>query len=425
MSQGKSTEEAFNDLKPPVDDSPWHEMLVDYAGTQGFQQFPYYSFADVVENKVPAEAFKDKIIFVGGTAVGLFDFKSVPNISNYPGVEIHANALDNLLNRRFLNKQSDILDTVFFMVVFGLICGFLALQLPTWAGAISATLLLGYFIVCQWLFVHRQIVLNYLGPAFGVLFSYVVVFFYRFRKERKEKQKLRTTFSQYMAPEVVEVVMKMDLSSQLVGQDREMTVFFSDLAGFTTISESMTPKELVSVLNEYLTEMSEVIFKYGGIVDKFIGDAIMAFWNAPLNQPNHAQLACLTALDQVEKLRELQKRFAERKLPLIDFRAGINTGHMVVGNMGSNQRKDYTVMGDSVNLASRLEGANKPFHTRLMISEFTYEKAKDAVEVRPLDLLRVKGKKIPINVYELAARKDGLAPAQKTGFAAYQEGMTH
>jgi adenylate cyclase len=202
-----------------------------------------------------------------------------------------------------------------------------------------------------------------------------------------------------------------------------MTVFFSDLAGFTTISESMTPRELVSVLNEYLTTMSEIIFRHGGVVDKYIGDAIMAFWNAPLEQPDHASLACLTALDQQDALRELQSRFAERKLPHIDFRVGINTGHMVVGNMGSAARMDYTVMGDAVNLASRLEGANKSFRSRIMISEFTYQKARDAIEVRPLDLIRVKGKTVPIQVYELVDRKGALTPDQKNAFGHYAEGL--
>ncbi len=424
MSQNKTAEEAFNELKPPVDDSPWHEMYIDYVGTKGFQQFPYYSFVDVLENKVPAEAFKDKIVFVGGTAIGLFDFKSVPNISNFPGVEIHANALDNLLRHRFLNQESGLWDTIFVMVLFGLICGFLALKVPTWAGAISAAILFGYFGTCQWLFVHRQVVLNYLGPAFGVVFSYIVVFFIRFRRERTEKRWIRNTFAQYMSPKLVEVLAKDPGRMKLGGEERDMTIFFSDLKGFTSLSENMKANDLVHLLNEYLDEMTDIIMlKHDGYVDKYIGDAIMAFWNAPLDQPDHAARACLAALDQLDKLLELQKRFVERGLPSIDLRMGINTGHVIVGNMGSHNKFNYTVIGDPVNMASRLEGANKTFNTRIMLSEFAYEKAKNDVEVRPLDLLRVKGKQIPINVYELVARKDGLTAAQKTGFASYKEGM--
>ena len=422
--RGMTPEEAFNDLHPPVDDNRWHEMLIDYVGGNGYQQFPYYSFADVLHGKVPAEAFKDKIVLVGGTAVGLFDFRSVPNVSNFPGVEIHANALDNILRRRFLVHKDSLWQTIAIMIVFGVLCGFLALKVPTWAGALSAALLLGYFLVCQWLFSREQIVLNYVGPAFGVLFSYLVTFFIRFRRENKEKRWIRSTFNQYMSPSIIEAITKDPSLLKLGGEDREMTVFFSDLAGFTGIAESMNPRELVSVLNEYLTEMSQIIFHYGGVVDKYIGDAIMAFWNAPIDQPNHAALACFTALDQSEKLKDLQKRFAARGLPLVDCRIGVNTGHMVVGNMGSNSRFDYTVMGDAVNLASRLEGANKPFRSRIMISEFTYEKAKDEVEVRPLDLMKLKGKTVPIQVYELIARKDRLTADQKKAFAAYAEGLT-
>ncbi|MBI4396471.1 MAG: adenylate/guanylate cyclase domain-containing protein, partial [Elusimicrobia bacterium] len=195
------------------------------------------------------------------------------------------------------------------------------------------------------------------------------------------------------------------------------------LVGFTTLSESMGSAQLVEVLNEYLTEMSDIILKHDGVVDKYIGDAIMAFWNAPIEQPRHASLACFTALDQMEQLAVLQKRFAERGLPFIDCRIGINTGVVHVGNMGSKTRFDYTVMGDTVNLASRLEGANKPYHTHIMISEFTCEEAKDDIEVRVLDLLRVKGKTIPIKVFELLARKGQLTPDRQKAFALYQDGL--
>jgi adenylate cyclase len=309
------------------------------------------------------------------------------------------------------------------VAALGLGCGLLAAVYPTWAGAVTAAVIFLYFVLCQTLFFKNFFLLDFVAPSVSAGFSYVVVFFYRFITEKREKRWIKNTFSQYMSPKIVEAITKNPDLLKLGGEEREMTVFFSDLAGFTTISESMKPAELVKVLNEYLTEMSNIIFYHGGVVDKYIGDAIMAFWNAPINQPNHAVLACHTALDQLKKLSDLQRRFAERKLPMIDCRIGINTGHMVVGNMGSHNRFDYTVMGDSVNLASRLEGANKPYHTRIMISEFTYEKAKDEIEVRQLDLLRVKGKAIPIKVFELAARKGELSPEQKKAFSLYGDGL--
>jgi adenylate cyclase len=421
VAHDMTVSDAIQKLKIPVLDSEnaWNEFFLNFVG--GYQSFPYYSFSDVLAGKVPDEVFKDKVVFVGGTATGLFDFKAVPNVPYYPGLEIHANAYENYVDGTFL-RQIPVLWTLLLILIFGMVSGFFAARAPTWSWAVSGGLIAAYYAAARWAF-SRNVLLDFVWPVIVVLASYLVVFFYRFRTERQEKRWIKSTFSQYMSPKIVEAITKNPELLKLGGEDREMTVFFSDLAGFTSISEAMTPRELVSVLNEYLTEMSNIIFYYGGVVDKYIGDAIMAFWNAPIDQPDHAVLACYTALDQVEKLKELQKRFADRKLPPVDFRVGVNTGHMVVGNMGSHSRFDYTVMGDAVNLAARLEGANKPFRTRIMISEFTYAKAKDALEVRPLDLLRVKGKTVPVQVYELAARKGQLSPEQKKAFAAYNEGM--
>lgn len=421
VAKGISVPQAIEELDIPVyEANAWNEYYLNFLG--GYQTFPYYSFADVIEGQVPAEAFKDKIVLVGGTAVGLFDYKAVPNVPTFPGLEIHANAIENFLTRSFLSRVNP-LWTLLLILVFGLGIGLISARIPTWAGLISAGVILAYYGACQYAFARHYLILDFVGPAFSVLASYVVVFFYRFRHERKEKRWIRDTFTQYMSPKIVDAITKNPDLLKLGGEDREMTVFFSDLVGFTSIAESMTPRELVAVLNEYLTEMSNVVFQHGGVVDKYIGDAIMAFWNAPIDQPDHAVQACLTALEQQARLKDLQERFAARSLPHIDFRVGINTGHMVVGNMGSQSRFEYTVMGDAVNMASRLEGANKSFHTRIMISEFTYQKAKDAVEVRPLDLLRVKGKNVPIQVYELSTRKGQLSPAQEKGFAHYREGL--
>jgi adenylate cyclase len=419
-AEGKAPEVLFKELSLPAR-GVWNEILLNYVG--GYQSFPYHSFSDVIAGKVPAEAFRDKIVFVGGTAVGLFDFKAIPNVPTFPGLEIHANAVENYLNRTFL-RQTGAGWGVLILLIFGLGSGLLAIRSPMMAGIVSASLLFAYWILCHTLFRTQFLLLPFRWPALCLLLSYTVVLLYRFITERKEKRWIRDTFAQYMSPKLVEVLAKDPGRVKLGGEDRQMTVFFSDLAGFTSISEHIPPSELVHLLNEYLDEMTDIItLKYDGYVDKFIGDAIMAFWNGMVDQKDHAKLACFAALDQVVSLKELQKRLAERNLPLLDFRAGINSGHMVVGNMGSKRKFNYTVMGDAVNLGSRLEGANKPFHTRLMISEFTYALVKDEVEVRPLDLLRVPGKKIPIPVYELAARRGELSPEQKAAFAAYAEGL--
>jgi adenylate cyclase len=420
--RGLPAEDAVAELNLPVEGN-WNEFTVNFVG--GFQSFPYFSFVDVVEGRVAPVLFKDKIVLVGGTATALFDFLAVPNVPVFPGLEVHANALDNYLNGNHLRRVG--LGWVFLLIlIFGLGAGVLTSRLPAWVGALSVTaLVIGYFAACQTIFSGRNVVLDFVAPALAAVASYVVVLFYRFVTEEREKRWIKGTFSQYMSPKVIEAISANPSLLRLGGQEREMTVFFSDLAGFTSISEALKPSDLVAVLNEYLTDMSDIIMKHEGVVDKYIGDAIMAFWNAPLDQPNHASLACFAALDQIDKLKDLQKMFTDRGLPLIDCRIGVNTGNMVVGNMGSKKRFDYTVMGDSVNLASRLEGANKPFHTHIMISEFTYEKAKNDVETRQLDLLRVKGKAIPIKVYELLARKGGLTEDQKKAVGLYEDGLNY
>jgi adenylate cyclase len=207
------------------------------------------------------------------------------------------------------------------------------------------------------------------------------------------------------------------------GEERHVTLFFSDIAGFTTVSEKLTPQELVEVLNDYLSTMTDVILDLDGTLDKFIGDAIMAFWNAPLDQPKHALPACRAAVGQMALLPELHRRFGDKGWPIVEFRIGLNTGPAVIGNMGSSTHRNFTAVGDTVNLASRLEGANKMFGTRILISESTLQAAKDDIEVRELDFLRVKGKTQPIRVYELLALKNGVSPEKKKTVSLFTEGL--
>ncbi|MGQ0643905.1 MAG: CHASE2 domain-containing protein [Elusimicrobiota bacterium] len=419
---GRSPEDVLRSASVPTEEGPWNEINLNFVG--GYETFPYHSYVDVYKGRADPADFKDKIVLVGGTAIALFDTQSVPNVANFPGLEIHANALDNYLNGNYLRRAGRGW-TVFFVLLFTLAGALFLPRVAVWKGAvIFAALAAGYFLLTYWLFAQKNVLLEFVIPATAIVATYLVIFSYRLLTEEKEKRWIKGTFSQYMSKKLVDILASDPDRMKLGGEEKEMTVFFSDLAGFTTLSESMRAPDLVHLLNEYLTEMSDIILvKYDGFVDKYIGDAIMAFWNAPLDQPDHAKLACFAALDQMEKLKELQRRFAERKLPAIDCRMGINTGLMVVGNMGSNNKFNYTVIGDPVNQASRFEGANKAYHTHIMISETTYEKAKNDVEVRQLDLLRVKGKNLPIRVYELAARKDGLSEAQKNGFALYGEGL--
>jgi adenylate cyclase len=220
-----------------------------------------------------------------------------------------------------------------------------------------------------------------------------------------QKALIRDAFGQYLSPKVVANLVKDPEKLALGGEEREMTAFFSDIAGFSSFSEKMTPTELVNALNDYLTEMCKIIVDYEGTVDKFEGDAIIAFWGAPSIQEDHALQTCYACIDMQKSIKVLSARFVAEGRPKIAVRMGVNTGLMVVGNMGSAQRMDYTIMGDSVNLASRLEGANKAYGSDIMISEMTYEKVRDGVDVRELDTLRVVGKSEPIKVFELLERK--------------------
>jgi adenylate cyclase len=256
-----------------------------------------------------------------------------------------------------------------------------------------------YFFAVIILFDIRRYVLNLSAPLITggfTLFSMVV---YRVLTEEKEKRAIQRMFSNYVSKSIVDELIKDPKKLELGGEDKEITVLFSDIRGFTTLSEKLTPQELVAHLNEYLSAMTDIIFQYEGTLDKYVGDEIMAFWNAPVEQKDHAEMACRAALDMMNKLHELNSSWPERKR--LNIGIGLNTGIMVVGNMGSKNRMDYTLMGDNVNLGARLEGTNKFYGTNIIISAFTYEIVKHRFVCRELDTIRVKGKQKPVKIYEL------------------------
>jgi class 3 adenylate cyclase len=227
-------------------------------------------------------------------------------------------------------------------------------------------------------------------------------------KGLKEREFIKSTFERYVSKAVASEIIKNPELVRLGGSKKELTVMFSDIGGFTTLSETLTPEEVVKHLNEYFEGMSSAILEFNGTINQFQGDAIVAFWGAPVSQENHAALACLAALRCRDFLKTLQERWIEQGIPARTFRFGINTGGVVVGNIGSSSRFEYTVIGDEVNLASRLEGANKIYGTQILISENTYRLAKDEIATRELDIIRVIGKTQPVKVYELIARKEEL-----------------
>lgn len=267
-----------------------------------------------------------------------------------------------------------------------------------------------------------------LRPVITIIFTYMGIMVYRFLTEEKEKRFIRGAFAQYLAPSVIEQLTNNPEFLKLGGEKKVLTAFFSDVAGFSTISEKLSPDELVNLLNEYLTEMTDIVLEHSGTVDKFEGDAIIAFFGAPVPYDDHALRACLVSIDMQKSLAKLREKWSkEPHWPKIvhsmQMRIGLNTGPMVVGNMGSKTRMDYTMMGDSVNLAARLEGANKQYGTLNMISEHTYKDVKGSVEVRELDLIRVVGKTEPVRVFELLDRKGKVPHEMEKAYKVYAEGL--
>lgn len=317
------------------------------------------------------------------------------------GIEHHAHAVNTMLNQEFL---STVPNWGMFLIYLGLglMIGFLQPRVKTHVGfAIMLTQLLVYGIICLYVFQEFNLISVLPSVTIEQIVVFVAIIGFRILTEEANVKYIRQTFSKFVSKDVVDELLKHPDNLALGGSKREITIFFSDVRGFTTISEQLGPEDLVKLLNEYLSAMTDIIIEYKGTIDKYMGDAIMAFWGAPVPLEDHAYYSCVAALAQIEHLKVLQQKWAERNVPVIDIGCGLNSGPAVVGNMGSSHRMEYTCMGDTINLGSRLEGSNKMYGTNIIISEYTYEKVKDRVVARELDLVRVKGKTQPVRIYEL------------------------
>jgi adenylate cyclase len=386
--------------------------LINYVGP--FHSYPYYSMADVIRGAVPEDAFRDKIVFVGATALGIGDLRNTPfqkQDSGYMGVEVHANILDNLLHsaephrtfliRGFRQEMVDIGFIIFFGIGLGL---WLGGSRPLFA-TLTAMAVLGAFLwFVYYSFVHWGRCYSFVIPAATLVASYASITSFRVIHEEREKRKIRKTFSQYLSPGVIALIEK-DPQKYIRagGEVRDLTVMFSDIRDFTTLAEGLTPDELVNLLNQYLSAMTDILFRNLGTLDKYIGDAIMAFWGSPFPQQDHAYRACCCALEMIQGLEELNRKWAEEGRRQIAIGIGLNSGPVNVGNMGSDRRLAWTVMGDNVNLASRLEGMTKQYRSRVIVSENTYAQVAHQFIAREVDRIRVKGKKQPVVIYELLA----------------------
>ena len=352
--------------------------------------------------------FSNKIVFIGATAPDLHDAYFVPISEGEAlnGVEIQAVIVQNLVLNDFVKTQ-DRMNVILLVILLSSIGLFWLAKLRTH----YAVLIVGIFIILFsilgiWLFNNFNFLMDlFFAPLSLVLFTGIGMGINYF-EERKFNIYLTDAFGRYISKDLLKEIIAHKQELKLGLTKREITIFFSDIRGFTTLSEKMKPEELVPLLNEYLTEMTQVILGNHGTVDKFIGDAIMAFWNAPLTEKKHALLACNASIEQIQHLKLLQKKWRDRGLPIINIGIGLHTGEAVIGNMGSEDRFDYTAIGDTINLGSRLEGLTKQYGVEIIVSEEVYQRVKDKFNLRKLDLVKVKGKNLPIAIYELCVEEN-------------------
>ena len=389
--------------------------------------YPTFSFFDLLyseeqlqahlQPKVDPSIFKDKLVFVGVTASGLYDVFETPfSRGKMPGIQVHAAVADDILSHRFMRPVSDPV-RVASVIVSALAIGVVAALFPAWwaagialmVAAIAGSVATQLFANGYWVNVTQPILSASVALFGGVAYQYLI--------EGREKRKMKRLFGQYVSRDVYEQLVTHPELARLGGQRREMTVLFSDIRGFTMVTEQGRPEEIVGMLNEYFTRMVEVVFRHRGTVDKFVGDMVMALFGAPLDDPQHADHAVAAALDMIEELSRLNERWrAEGRIIELDIGIGINTGPMIAGNIGSEQIMSYTVIGDAVNLGSRLESLNKQHGTRIIISDATRQALIDRYVCRPLGEVVVKGKSQPVTIFEVVGRAlaDTAAAAEQS-----------
>jgi adenylate cyclase len=380
------------------------------------RSYPTYSFFDLetseeqllagVAPKVDPAVFRDKIVFVGTTASGLFDVFETPFAhGRMPGIQVHAAVADDVLSNRFMHPPAAA-QRIATVALLAIAIGIVAAVLPAWWATLVTIVVAGggiwaatyAFSHGYWINLSQPLLAMSLAVFGGVSYQYFV--------EGREKRRMKKLFGQYVSKDVYEQLVAHPELARLGGQRREMTVLFSDIRGFTTVTEQGRPEDIVTMLNEYFTRMVDVVFRHHGTLDKFVGDMVMALFGAPLDDPQHADHAMEAALDMIEELRALNARWkTEGRYAGLDIGIGINTGPMIAGNIGSDAVMSYTVIGDAVNLGSRLESLNKQYGTRIIISDTTREQLTRRYSMRPLGDVIVKGKTQPVAIFEVTGRE--------------------
>ncbi|MCZ8250835.1 MAG: CHASE2 domain-containing protein [Hylemonella sp.] len=397
---------------------PDGELWINYTGTPG--NYPRYAFVDVVEGRVDPALLRGKTVFLGATALGVYDMRVTPFHANTPGVEVHAAVADDILSQRYIHRTG--LQSLFdlaMIVALGGIAFALTARLRLHR-AIPAVLALGaaYLGLSYWLFLQGQWV-SMVYPPLAALLALLLGGGWRYMVLERSAREMRAMFSSYLSNKLVSQLERNPGAARIGGDNREVTVMFTDIKGFTAFSERHKPQVVVARLNEYLAAMVQLIYQHDGTVDKFMGDGIMAYWGAPLSQPDHARRAVACALAMKELMVELGERWRAQGLEPFVIRGGIQSGDVVAGNIGSRgQKMEYTVIGDTVNQASRLEGMAKYFGVDFVVGDETYLKTCDSFRFRRLDRVRVAGKDIPVAIHELRGAVQAQEDRLETLFAA-------
>lgn len=410
----------LNDYVIPTDSHA--QVLIPFIG-RSFT-YPYFSATDVLNNQIPQNALAGKIVFVGTSAIGLGDLKATAVQGAFPGVEIHATIADGILKKMFPFKPAWAIGAeVFLIVVLGIL---LAIVCPHFGPRILTLIILLMPVLILFLSnllkEKTGLLLDYFIPMALCISIALLNLIYGYIFESRRRVHLKAMFGQYVPEKHIDAMLKSGVHYELSGEDREMSVLFADIRDFTTISEQMTATQLKNYLNTYLNPMTEIIFKYQGTIDKYVGDLIMAFWGAPLNDSLHVQHAMNTALDMQNEIKKINQIFLEKKLAPIQIGIGLNSGIMSVGDMGSKFRLNYTVLGDAVNLGSRVESLTKYYGVNIIVTESMITQNM-AFLCRLLDRVRVKGKETSVAIYELICRNDEVDATLKKEIVEHEAAL--
>lgn len=400
----------------------FEQVIVHYPG-QPEATYPTLSAADVLNEDTDLSLVKGATVFVGSTAPDLHDDQIVPTSAGapMPGVEIHASLAHTFLTKDWLQPAPMWVAAV-LLLLLGLIIGAVTVYARTrWSILVALLLWIGV-LGGSFVAFDNGVLLDIVWPTITIIFAFAIVTIERRITAEHERRRLKSLFSRYVSPSVVETILADPSKLNLGGERRHMTVFFSDIRGFTSFSETMDPETLVQALNRYLDRMTDIVFQHEGVLDKYIGDAVMAFWNAPLEQDDHALRGVTTALDMRNALQDMNASSAfgsqEFKIGM-----GLHTGEMIVGNTGGKVHTDYTVLGDSVNLASRLEGLTKEYGVDILITQATVDELRGTMLVRRLDKVAVKGRREPVTVYEVVERMDKASMGQKEFVRSFEDAL--